>query len=166
MTRRELAGTCAGFSLLALVMTYPQVTQLSTHAGLHYDALFSVWHGLGCAPVAARSAASVRRKHLLSGAEHARLLGRDASPGARGCAAHLAWRDAAGGLQPARARIISSSGRRGLFPGALAWCHTGGRVVWRRRLRLSPVSLRALPAARAVVDLLDSAGAVGTPSRD
>jgi hypothetical protein len=29
--------------LLTLVMTYPQLTQLSTHAGWHYDALFGVW---------------------------------------------------------------------------------------------------------------------------
>jgi hypothetical protein len=37
------ATWCAGFTLLALAMTYPQVTRLSTHVGLHYDALFSIW---------------------------------------------------------------------------------------------------------------------------
>jgi hypothetical protein len=33
----------AGFSALTALLTYPQVTQLGTHVGTHYDALFSVW---------------------------------------------------------------------------------------------------------------------------
>jgi hypothetical protein len=36
-----LAG--AAFMLLTVAATWPQVRQLSTHAGTHYDALFSVW---------------------------------------------------------------------------------------------------------------------------
>jgi hypothetical protein len=43
MTRRELARVCVGLGVLSLVMTWPQVTQLSTHVGMHYDALFSTW---------------------------------------------------------------------------------------------------------------------------
>jgi hypothetical protein len=32
-----------GFTLLTLVLTYPQGLVLSSHVGVHYDALFSVW---------------------------------------------------------------------------------------------------------------------------
>ena len=45
--RHDPAGTWylvpGTWVLLTVVMTYPQVMQLSTHAGLHYDALFGVW---------------------------------------------------------------------------------------------------------------------------
>jgi hypothetical protein len=40
---RELTTVAATFSALTLALTYPQVTQLGTHVGVHYDALFSVW---------------------------------------------------------------------------------------------------------------------------
>lgn len=36
-------GVSVGFAALTLIMTWPQVMQLSTHVGLHYDALFSSW---------------------------------------------------------------------------------------------------------------------------
>ena len=35
--------TTGAWVLLTLVMTYPQITQLSTHTGTHYDALFGTW---------------------------------------------------------------------------------------------------------------------------
>jgi hypothetical protein len=43
MNWRELAVVTALFTVLTLVLTYPQVLSLSTHTGTHYDALFSIW---------------------------------------------------------------------------------------------------------------------------
>jgi hypothetical protein len=43
MTRRELFITTAGFAILTVVMTYPQITALKSHMDAHYDTMFSVW---------------------------------------------------------------------------------------------------------------------------
>ena len=40
---RELPFVVAGFSLLTIVLTYPQIRFMSSRAGDHYDVLFSVW---------------------------------------------------------------------------------------------------------------------------
>jgi len=40
---RELWAVCAGFLLLTLILTYPQVRHLTTHVGHDYDAEFSIW---------------------------------------------------------------------------------------------------------------------------
>jgi hypothetical protein len=42
-TRRELAVVGAGFTILTVVLTYPQAFALSSRVGYHYDALFSIW---------------------------------------------------------------------------------------------------------------------------
>lgn len=43
LSRRELALVAAGFTLLTLALTYPQIRLLSSHTAPHYDALFTVW---------------------------------------------------------------------------------------------------------------------------
>jgi hypothetical protein len=40
---RELIVTGAALALLTILATWPQARHLATHAGTHYDALFSVW---------------------------------------------------------------------------------------------------------------------------
>src|ERR1700694_3330677 len=40
---RELTFVVAGFVLLAIVLTYPQIRFMSSRMGEHYDSLFSVW---------------------------------------------------------------------------------------------------------------------------
>jgi hypothetical protein len=40
---REACLAVAGFSALTVVLTWPQVQQITSHVGWHYDALFSVW---------------------------------------------------------------------------------------------------------------------------
>ena len=40
---RDVLLAAAAFTLLTVAATWPQVRLLSTHAGTHYDALFSVW---------------------------------------------------------------------------------------------------------------------------
>lgn len=40
---RELSGVAAGFSLLTILLTYPQVRFMSSGLAEHYDGLFSVW---------------------------------------------------------------------------------------------------------------------------
>jgi hypothetical protein len=42
-TRREIGVVCAGFTILTVVLTYPQAFALSSRVGFHYDALFSIW---------------------------------------------------------------------------------------------------------------------------
>lgn len=40
---REACLVVVGFTLLTLVLTWPQVQQLTSHVGWHYDANFSIW---------------------------------------------------------------------------------------------------------------------------
>lgn len=40
---REVCLVVGGFALLTIVLTWPQVLQLNSHVGWHYDAFFSVW---------------------------------------------------------------------------------------------------------------------------
>lgn len=41
--RREYLLATLAFSGLTIALTYPQITVMSSHVGVHYDALFSVW---------------------------------------------------------------------------------------------------------------------------
>src|SRR5437867_4177959 len=40
---RELVWVAAAFTVLTVVMTYPQAVHLGSRIGEHYDSLFSVW---------------------------------------------------------------------------------------------------------------------------
>ena len=98
------------------------------------DPLLSTWrlswiaHQLPRDPLA-----SVRREHLLSGEEHAGVLGRDARPVADGGAAPVAGRPSAARLQPAAALRIRAVGRGDVPAGPLA-------DAAHRRRRSSPAS--------------------------
>ena len=37
------AGVLAGFAVITIALTYPQVLELTSHVGAHYDSLFGVW---------------------------------------------------------------------------------------------------------------------------
>ena len=78
---------------LTFVMTYPQVRVLESRRqpGHRRPAALDVAAVVGRAPAAARSAASVRREHLLSGEEHARVLRRDARAVADGRRRSCGW---------------------------------------------------------------------------
>ena len=39
----RVAGVLAGFAVITIALTYPQVLELTSHVGGHYDSLFGVW---------------------------------------------------------------------------------------------------------------------------
>src|SRR5687767_9353319 len=43
LSRTEIVKVAVAFAVLTCVFTYPQILQLSSHVGGHYDALFSIW---------------------------------------------------------------------------------------------------------------------------
>ncbi len=165
-SRREWIGAVGGFTLLTLVLTYPQVQQMASAMGQHYDSLFSTWRLAWIAHQLPRDPLHLFDANIFH-PEPGALSYSDAMllPGLLG--APLIWM----GVHPIVVYNLLVLGfvcrvrRVDVLPGADGDRVRAGGMVRGGGVCVSAVPLRALLPSRAALGMADSARLLGAHSR-